>query len=251
MTPCRFPRLIQILALCLGMAAFAPAALADPRGKDAVPVVIELFTSQGCSSCPPADQLMQQWAANRSVIALSLHVDYWDYLGWKDTLGKRGHSDRQQAYARSIGSRQVYTPQVVVDGQYQVVGSNNAAVAQAVRDAQRDMHLPIGLERPSGKPWNLKLPTYAPWEGDAVVWLCLFDRRHEVAVERGENRGRKLTYVNVAREWKKLDTWTGIAKTVPLPDMAGYDWRERGAVVLLQAARGPILGALELGPAAN
>jgi len=234
-----------LIALALVLAVPGAASRAEPT----MPVVIEMFTSQGCNSCPPADLLLQDWAKERSVIVLSLHVDYWDYLGWRDTFGKRGHTDRQQAYARSTGSRQVYTPQAVVDGQYPVVGSNRAAVEAAIHNAKRDMHLALNAERDAaGRPKRLNIPGFRPWTGEATIWLCLYDKQHDVAVQLGENSGKTLTYVNVARAWQDMGRWTGDPLSVDLATrLDGFDWEAKGAVILVQSSRGPIIGAIDLG----
>src|SRR4249920_3210275 len=121
---------IGYVCLVAAMTAAAGAAEAGPRA------VIELFTSQGCSSCPPADKLIAEYSRDPSIIALSLAVDYWDYLGWKDTLATSGHSNRQRAYAKARGDREVYTPQVVVDGAVHALGSDKAAIERAIRQTQ-------------------------------------------------------------------------------------------------------------------
>ncbi|WP_430395863.1 DUF1223 domain-containing protein [Ferrovibrio sp.] len=238
-----------ILALALGLPAALGLSSVPARADPPTPVVIEMFTSQGCASCPPADLMMQDWANDRQVIALSLHVDYWDYLGWRDTFAKRGHTDRQQAYAKYSGSRQVYTPQAVVNGQYIAVGSNREAVEAAVRSAMKDRQLALKAERDAdGKPLRLAIPGRKEWEGEATIWLCLFDKRHDVTVQRGENSGKSLSYVNVARAWIDLGRWTGEAATLDLtPKLVSYDWDNRGAVVMVQAKKGQILGAINLG----
>src|SRR6476469_6544365 len=131
------------VVICSSVASHA-SAQAEPRA------VIELFTSQGCSSCPAADKLMAEYAQDPSVIALSLAVDYWDYLGWKDTLALSGHSNRQRAYAKVRGDRQVYTPQVVIDGAVHALGSDKAAIERAIRqtrDQSSPLLLPVKIEQ--------------------------------------------------------------------------------------------------------
>lgn len=239
------------MLLTLPLLASRPlAARAADTAKASAPVVIELFTSQGCSSCPPADALMHEWAKQPGVIALSLHVDYWDYLGWRDTFGKRGHAERQQTYARHNGSRQVFTPQAMIDGQYPAIGSNREAVEAALRMARKDRHLQLNAEYDTaGRPEKLTIAAMKPWQGEATIWLCLYDKRHDVTVERGENRGKQLSYVNVARAWADLGRWVGDTISLDLaPRLRDFDWQEKGAVVLVQTSRGgPILGAIDLG----
>ena len=224
-----------LLACCLALLGPARAVAQSAPGQQLV--VLELFTSQGCASCPPADKLMREWVAKPAVLALSLHVDYWDYLGWRDTLGKRYHSDRQQAYARKIGTRQVYTPQMVVNGQYVAVGSNREAVQDAIQAARRDQYLPLTTEYDAaGQPVRLLLPGLASWQGEAVARLCLYDRRREVAVERGENQGKQMTYLNVERSWVELARWQGQPMSLEIgAQLKDIDWQERGAVLLLRA----------------
>ena len=119
-------RSLAIAVVCLSSAASLSVAEAEPRG------VIELFTSQGCSSCPPADKLVGEFALDPSLISISLPIDYWDYLGWKDTLAMPGHSARQRAYAHMRGDRDVYTPQVVVSGSMDALGSDRAAIEHTI-----------------------------------------------------------------------------------------------------------------------
>jgi len=236
--------LIALAALLAGLPA-RHAAAGDARAL----VVIELFTSQGCNSCPPADALLAEWNHDASVLPLSLHVDYWDYLGWKDTFAKRGHSTRQQNYVKQIGSRQVYTPQAVIDGQLQAVGSNRAAVEAAVKAARQQKHVPVTVERDaSGRPLAVNIAALTDASAEAIISLCLFDRQQQVTIGRGENSGQTISYVNVARGWQDLGRWHGAAQRVALPDLPGYDWQGSNAAILLQSLQGPILGAAVLAP---
>src|SRR6266404_5677669 len=150
---------------CLAVLVAHPAQ-AEPRG------VIELFTSQGCSSCPAADKLIAEYSRDPSVIALSLAVDYWDYLGWKDTLALGGHSNRQRAYAKARGDREVYTPQVVVDGAIHALGSDKAAIERAIRqthDQNAAPTLPVMLER-AGDKLTVTVAASENEKGQAEVW---------------------------------------------------------------------------------
>jgi hypothetical protein len=204
-------RLRVVFALVLaGLVASANhAARADPRA------VIELFTSQGCSSCPPADKLIAQYARDPSVVALSLAVDYWDYLGWKDTLALSGHSKRQRAYARARGDRQVYTPQAVIDGAVHALGSDKAAIDRAIRQVRERngaLTLPVSMAR-VGDKLTVTVPASENEKGEAEVWLCPITKSVPVSIGRGENRGRTLTYTNVVRRWIKLGDWSGKAET--------------------------------------
>src|SRR5262245_42385866 len=161
---------------------------AEPRA------VIELFTSQGCSSCPAADKLAAEFAEDPSVIVMSLAVDYWDYLGWKDTLALAGHTNRQRAYARSRGDRQVYTPQAVVDGAAHALGSDKSAIERAIRQI-REQHAPLTLPVAmsiSGDNVTVNVPAAKDdktQERQGEDWLCPVTRSVPVSVASGENSG--------------------------------------------------------------
>ena len=229
------------LAVVASAALTASIASADPRG------VIELFTSQGCSSCPPADKLAGELARDPSLIVLSLPVDYWDYLGWKDTLALPGHTNRQRAYSKARGDREVYTPQVVVNGVKHVLGSDKAAIENAVaqtRNQAGTLSLSVGMSV-AGEQISVSVPAGKNGAAKGEVWLCPITTNAEVAIGRGENSGHTITYHNVVRRWVKLGDWTGAARTFTLPkqDIAGAD----AVAVLVQSgskeAPGPMLGA--------
>ncbi len=242
MTAATLPGTVLLATILLGTSGAAQA-----QSRTASPVILELFTSQGCSSCPPADALMAEWAKLPGILPLSLHVDYWDYLGWKDTFGKKGHSSRQQEYARHLGSRQIYTPQAVVDGQFQAIGSDRKAVQAALAKARGEQRIALQAER--GKDgWQVRVPAAAA-QGEAELVLCRYDRRQEVAIERGENTGRTITYLNVARAWNRFGRWSGSAGLYAVPDLGDIDWDKEGVVVMLQSLNGAILGAVDLRPA--
>ena len=223
---------------------FAVARAGDPRA------LLELFTSQGCSSCPAADRLMGQLVKDPALVALSVPVDYWDYLGWRDTLANPGHSARQRAYARLRGDGQVYTPQIVVNGAVDALGSDQAAVEQAITETTKQtgvMSVPVALTV-SGSALSVKVPAAETSDQAAAeVWLCPLAKTIAVTITRGENRGRTITYHNVVRKWVKLGDWTGAQSSwdVPLPQIeaAGID----AAAVMLQEGThdrpGIILGA--------
>jgi hypothetical protein len=190
-----------------------PAAAGEPRA------VIELFTSQGCSSCPPADKVLSELAHDSSLVTMSLPVDYWDYLGWKDTLALHGHSNRQRAYANTRGDREVYTPQVVVNGIVHVLGSDKAAIERAIAQTKRNaapLALPVTVAVANGKV-TVTVPAAEGEHRSGEVWLCPITSKAKVAIGRGENRGRTITYTNVVRRWVKLGTWNGKPQTFSLP----------------------------------
>lgn len=194
--------------VCTFTPAMSPASAGEPRA------VIELFTSQGCSSCPAADRLMGELAHDPSLVTMSLAVDYWDYLGWKDTLALHGHTNRQRAYANARGDREVYTPQVVVNGVVHVLGSDKAAIEKAIAQTQRNaapLKLPLTVSVAGGKV-TVNVPAAKDEHDSGEVWLCPIISKAQVAVGRGENRGRTLAYTNVVRRWVKLGDWTGKAE---------------------------------------
>jgi len=191
-----------------------PSAIADPRA------VIELFTSQGCSSCPAADKLLSELGSDSSLITLSLPIDYWDYLGWKDTLAIPGHAVRQRAYSHVRGDREIYTPQVVVNGTSQAIGNNRAEIEKAVAQSHHNatpLSVPLRVAIDDERV-TVTVPEHAgrPAAG-GEVWLCALSRSVPVGIGRGENRGHTITYTNVVRRWVKLGTWTGKSETFTVP----------------------------------
>jgi hypothetical protein len=200
-------------AAAIASASMAAPAIAEPRA------VIELFTSQGCSSCPAADKLLGELSRDPSLVTMSLAVDYWDYLGWKDTLALHGHSDRQHAYAEARGDRAVYTPQVVVNGVVHVLGSDKAAIEKAIAQTRRDaaaLALPVSMGIADGKV-TVNVPAASNEHRSGEVWLCPVTSKVAVDVGRGENSGHTLTYHNVVRRWVKLGEWSGNAETFSVP----------------------------------
>jgi hypothetical protein len=234
---------------CSTALAFASLITLHPAGAGEQRAVIELFTSQGCSSCPPADRLLGELSSDPSLITLSLPVDYWDYLGWQDTLALHGHSTRERAYASARGDRDVYTPQAVVNGAVAVLGSDKAAIERAVaqtRENAQTLSLPVKLKI-DGDKVVAELPDATSSGGSAEVWLCPITSRVAVEVGRGENRGKTLTYYNVVREWKKLGDWSGKAArySIPLRDVTGTDIDSFAVLVQSGVASKPgrLLGA--------
>ena len=230
----------RALAALIAAASLSGAAQAKPPRA-----VIELFTSQGCSSCPPADALLAKLAREDDLIALSLPVDYWDRLGWKDTFAKHAFTQRQGAYSNARGDRQVYTPQAVVNGKEHVVGSQRAAINAAIGQTASSLSVPMNLTRSQD---SLEVAVGAGADAlpeRAMLVLMPYLARRDVAIGRGENARRTLTYTNIVRDIVPVADWTGkpIARTIPLNEYKNYD----GLVVLLQAGSpgnpGAILGA--------
>ena len=238
--------------IAFASAAICIASIAPPSAKAGEPrAVVELFTSQGCSSCPPADKLMGELSRDPSLVTMSLPVDYWDYLGWKDTLAQHGHSNRERAYSEARGDREVYTPQVVVNGSRHVVGSDRAGIESAIditRKTDGVMSVPVTMTQ-SGKEINVSVAASAkgPSAMHGEVWICSISKAVSIAIGRGENRGREVTYHHVVRNLLKVGDWNGTSGswTVPLENISreGVD----GAVVYLQDGNrekpGPMLGA--------
>jgi hypothetical protein len=224
------------------VASYALASASEPRA------LLELFTSQGCSSCPAADKLLGEFANDPSLIAVSVPIDYWDYLGWKDTLASPAHSARQRAYARVRGDRQVYTPQIVVNGSTHVLGSDRSAVEHAIALTDRNaaiMSVPV-LMSVGGSHLNVKIAAGKEHIG-GEVWLCPLARSVPIEIGRGENHGRTVTYHNVVRRWLKLGDFTGteLVWSVPISDIMADDI-DAAAVMVQQGTHdkpGMILGA--------
>src|SRR6201987_3716923 len=182
------------LGVCAIIAVIRPAH-ADPRA------VVELFTSQGCSSCPPADRVLGELAKDPSIIAMSMPIDYWDYLGWKDTLADGRFSERQKAYSRMRGYREFYTPQAVINGSTHVIGSDRAGIEDAIDTtlkANEVMSLPVTMTQ-SGKQLTVSVAASnkIPAAVHGEVWICSISKSVPVSIARGENRGQELTYYNV------------------------------------------------------
>lgn len=220
----------------------APLQLAE-AGTAERPVVVELFTSQGCSSCPPADALLGELAGQPGVLALSFHVDYWDYIGWKDPFATAQYTERQRDYAARLGLRYVYTPQIVVDGRHDVVGSKRREVTRAIAEAAGTAP-PVSVTFDEAGSGRVVLSAGSAPAGGATVWLITFDDSHKTEVARGENRGRAITNSNVVRELTALGSWNGEEKAFPL-DIPTARAKGRGgcAVIVQQGRGGPILGA--------
>ncbi len=237
----------------------------DAGAEDAepatLPAVLELYTSQGCSSCPAADAMLGEMVKEHKVIGLTFSVDYWDYLGWKDTMGSPIHSERQRGYARVRGGGQVYTPQLVINGMTQVVGSNRDAVKKAIRESNKDVsaeRVDIALRTdgdavvieagvvPASKGGSHSLLAKAGRKA-ATIWLALVRKQISVKVKTGENRGRVLEYVNAVRDISAVGMWTGTPIVLRLPKRALMRRDADAAVALLQVeGQGPILGAAEI-----
>jgi hypothetical protein len=235
----------RLVALALFASGLGSAAAADEPAASARPVVVELFTSQGCNSCPPADAFLGELAQQSGLIALAFHIDYWNYIGWKDPFSSPEATQRQRDYAQALGLGSIYTPQMVIDGGVDAVGSDRAKVRRAIAAAGQHPKIPIAIAaRPDGG-WRVTIPA-AKVDQPATVWLALYDRRHVTPVKRGENAGATLTDYNIVREFRRLGQWDGTQLDLPL-DIDAIDLADRGVAVIVQAgAAGPVLGAAAL-----
>ena len=202
----------MIFAAALACGAAASAAAGEPRA------VVQLFTSQGCSSCPPADRLMGRLAQDPTLVTMSFPVDYWDYLGWKDTLALHGNSTLQRDYAVTRGDREVYTPQAVINGVAHALGSDPDAIENAIAKShgRGPLVLPVKLAVANGKV-SVHVPAATGASKNGEVWLFPVTAKASVKIGRGENRGRTLNYYNVVRRWVKLGDWNGQAEDFALP----------------------------------
>jgi hypothetical protein len=229
-----------VLVACSASVATLSAAYAQTRA------VIELFTSQGCSSCPPADKLAAEFAADPALVTISLPIDYWDYLGWKDTLADHNNTLRQKAYSKVRGDREVYTPQVVVNGSLHALGSDKAAIERAIAQSRQNaatLSLPVKLSV-TGDRIVVSVPEHA---ARAEIWICGLAKAITVMIKRGENRGKTITYSNVVRRWLKLDAGNGKANmfTVPFHDFDSEGVNAAAVLVQTGTAEKPnaMLGA--------
>lgn len=224
-------------ALCV--AATVPARAFADRARG--PLLVELFTSQGCSSCPPADSLLTDLCERQDVFALSIHVDYWDYIGWADPFADPANTKVQRAYARTFGRRTIYTPQMVIGGLSEGVGSRRRDMQDKIREALA--HDGPGAEvrlDPVGR--SIEVEPIGTTAASADICVVTFDRQHQTIIKRGENRGRTLTYSHVQRSRRKLAQWLGSPVRIPLPsDVAANEDRGIGVIVQTQEA-GPVLG---------
>ena len=222
------------LWLCLQGAAFAQS---QPV------VVIELYTSQGCSSCPPADDFLAMLAMDPSILPLALHVDYWDYIGWADKFADAKFTDRQKDYAHQAGSRSIYTPQMIVGGLDRVEGYKREETGELIRkhlDAAQDIGLTVDRK---GNTLTIHADANASLGGNTKVQLVRYTPSETVNIERGENAGRTITYYNIVRSWQTIGDWSGAA---PLDLQANVKGDEPLVVIVQQDGPSYIVAAARL-----
>ena len=208
----------------LSLGSWADNAHAGAKG------VIELYTSQGCSSCPPADELAGEYAKDPDLVVLTLPVTYWDYLGWKDTFAQKKFTSRQYGYAALRGDRSVYTPQVVVNGYDHAVGSDERDINKLVKRGSLPVNIDISLV---GADIKIDVEGKSP-VSSGTVWMVLLQQSGTVSIGRGENRNRKITYTNIVKEMRPLGKWEGEAMTLQFakPDLMSDE--VNGLAVILQ-----------------
>lgn len=238
--------LVALLLAVAPLEAARAAMTAEPA------VVVELFTSQGCSSCPPADAFLGELAERKGLLVLSFHVDYWNYMGWKDPFSSPQMTQRQRGYAQHLGQRYVYTPQMVIDGAAQAEGAARTKIEALLVEARKgiDKKLLIRISRGGINEVKVILPARRMMEKkpadqaaakvskSATLWLVAYDDKHTTEIAKGENRGQTLSYHNVVRSLKPAATWAGkpIEVVLNLAEeiAAGY----KNCAVLLQAGEG-------------
>ena len=222
----------------ISLAFAAAAALTSvPTASAESPVVVELFTSQGCSSCPPADALMHDLAKRSDVIALALHVDYWDYIGWKDEFADPAHAKRQRGYAVAAGRRSVYTPQMIINGETDIVGARPMELSRMIAEhAAQPETVSLDVVRDGD---DLKIAAEAKAaQGPFVVHMLRYTPNRTAKITRGENAGHTLSYANVTEDWKILTQWDGATTLELTANVSG----DKPIVVLIQKG---VHGAIE------
>jgi hypothetical protein len=235
--------------LCVPLLAALVAGVGPAPAVAGGPVVVELFTSQGCSSCPPADAYLGELATRSDVIPLAFHVDYWNYIGWADPFATKQMTERQKDYQRTLNQRYVYTPEMVVNGAAHEVGSDRHRVAKLIDAAEKSAGdgPSIRLSLADDGKIHAHVDGGAASEGPATVWLVKYDRPHQTPVAHGENAGRTLTDYQVVRTLRELAQWTGepldLEYAAKEPDEPG----DGGCAVLVQRdGTGPIIAAAML-----
>jgi hypothetical protein len=240
-----------LAAATLAFSILSGACLA---GEAKTPLgVVELFTSQGCSSCPPADKLFGELAARGDIVALAYHVNYWDYLGWQDTLASHDSSARQYDYMHAFGKRSVYTPQAIINGRIDLSGADRAEIEKALvdlKDRGRGLTVPISVRR-AGDSVVIEAGEGSQDQRAAVV-LVAFAPATPIVISKGENRGQKITYWNAVLRVQTVGMWHGATARFEMPASEVVRKGAGGCAVLLQSVApdgrpGPILGATIVG----
>lgn len=242
-----------MICVILGALTILSASLAAPVGVRAAEpprAFVELFTSQGCASCPAADALLHSLSRDAGILAVTMPVKLWDFLGWEDTLATDAATKRQMEYSVVRGDRDIYTPQMVVNGREDVVGSDRKAILDAVHNGgENPLPVPIDLEIRAGV-LHVNVGAADTEFEKATLWVFIVDEKVSVPIRGGENRGRKLSYHNVVREMRPIGMWTGKAQVlnIPLSDLEKLP--RAGCFVVAQVETykgpGPVIGAAKL-----
>jgi hypothetical protein len=240
-------------ALCRLVLAALIVLVVPAWAEDKPPILVELFTSQGCNSCPPADAYLGQLASRSGLLTLAFHVDYWNYIGWADPFARPWATARQRGYQQSLNERFIYTPQIVVNGAAQGVGSERdtiEALIRAAAAAPSPPHPELTLRRRQDGALLVEVGAgESPPRAPADIWLIGFDRPHETQVLRGENEGQTLTDYQVVRSYRRLGGWPGWSLELVVPAAEAAALGDGGIVVVLQAAQlGPVLAAARIDP---
>lgn len=239
-----------IIRKAIVLAALLLAGTATAEEHKAPKGVVELFTSQGCSSCPPADDMLKDLIRQGDVVALSYHVDYWNYLGWTDTLSSKENTDRQYGYAQSLGRSGVYTPQAVINGRDHIKGTELGTIngkISSLAASNRGLTVPVEA-RMHGKEIEIEI---SAGQGEAEVVVAYFTKRQQVEVEKGENAGKKMEYWHSVYDVQSIGIWDGKPLKLTIPGKLMGKFKKDGCAVLLQTSGpggepGAIIGAAVL-----
>jgi hypothetical protein len=251
----RFLLMMIRIGAILAAAILASLPALPAAASGAAPVVVELFTSQGCSSCPPADAYLGELAHKPGIVALAFHVSYWDYIGWKDPYAKPWSIERQRGYTQALDARYLYTPEMVVDGRQDFPGTERDTIDRLIDSESTASKIPVTLTEPAKDKYAVAIAA-SKIKSPATVWLAVFDKKHMTDVARGENEGKTLADFNVVRQWKRIGRYDGQAVTIPFetaspsaPNAPAMSDADQGCAVLIQGddqpgdGHGPILGA--------
>lgn len=237
--------LFSIFLTALATTAFIPVTTLAGSGKTDItvgkaPIVIELYTSQGCSSCPPAEKILGQLSAHPKIFALSCHVTYWDYLGWKDTFGNQSCTDRQLSFMKTRGKDSYYTPQMVVNGVDEFPGHRSNEIKSAIEKANKNPVAPISLSHKNRATIIAGLP-YVPAQ-DYTLWVFGYQKAHDVDIRSGENKGKKLVSTNTVRMLESLGKWRG-GQEMKRFDIGNTNDIDGVVVVAQKGGYGPIIAS--------
>jgi hypothetical protein len=238
----------RFLLLAALVALACPAAAEEQR-----PIVVELFTSQGCNSCPPADAYLGELARRPNLLTLAFHVDYWNYIGWTDPFARPWATARQKSYQKRLNERFVYTPQIVVNGAAQGIGSERDTIETLIKAAASDgttLHPELALRwRQDGALLVDVGAGISPPDSPADIWLIGYDSSHETRVLRGENAGQVLTDHHPVRTYRRIGGWPGWSLELVVPADEAPSLGNGGIAVLIQTAGvGPVMAAARIAP---